>query len=97
MAANFYMGGSGNSPPLISPRKPDGTIGQRINNARLYGLLYSYGQVDLQGTGDVYGSLFAERGFGGGGSWEVFYDFRLQDERRNRVGSRVRVQLWNTF
>jgi hypothetical protein len=52
---------------------------------------------EFQGGGDVYGALFAERGFAGGGSWSIYYDISLSDPLRNRVGSSIRVRLWNTY
>lgn len=97
IGANIRFGGAGNSPTLNNPRKPDGSLGQAIRSTRLYGMFYTYGQSEFQGQGDIYGSVYAERGFGGGGNWEIFYDHRMQDETRTRVGSRLRTQLWNTF
>lgn len=97
IAANIYMGGAGNSPMLQKPERPDGTSGSPITNCRVHGLLYSYGMGEFQGGGDVYGALFAERGFAGGGSWSIYYDISLSDPLRNRVGSSIRVRLWNTY
>ena len=95
-AANLYFSGSGNSPALSNPRKPDGSLGQRIQNCRLYGMFYLYGSCELQGVGDIYGALFADRGFSGGGTWEIFYNSALGEEDQQRIGSNLRVQLWST-
>ncbi len=97
IAANVRFGGAGNSPSLDHPRRPDDSIGQRINDTRLYGLFYTYGLAELYGNGDIFGSIIAEGGFEGGGNWEVFYDHRLSDESRTRIGSRLMADLWNSF
>lgn len=97
MAANIYFGGAGNSPQLDNPRRPDGTLGKPIKNCRLYGLLYSYGTATFQGQGDVYGAVFAQKGFSGGGSWAVYYDSDLGDTMRNQVGSKMRPRMWNSY
>ena len=48
-----------------------------IRECRLMGLMYSYGQMEFQGVGDVYGALYAERGFVSGTAWSVYYNARL--------------------
>ncbi len=97
IAANVYFGGIGSSPSLDHPRKPDDSIGQRIRNVGLYGLIYTYGTMELRANGDIFGAVITEGGFLGGGSWEVFYDHKLQDESRTRLGSRLTASLWNSF
>ena len=97
IAANVHLGGSGSSPRLDNPIRPDGSLGRAIQNTRLYGMFYLYGTAEVQGVGDIYGSFFAERGFQGGGTWEIFYDIQMQNENRTRIGSNLRAQLWNTY
>ncbi len=97
VAANMYFGGAGNSPTLNSPERPDGTTGSSIRNCRLSGLLYTYGTGEYQGQGDVYGAVYSERGFLGGGGWDIYFDYRLQNPIRTRIQSTVRVRLWNTY
>ncbi len=97
VAADMHLAGAGNSPTLGDPIRPDGSIGRSINNLRLYGMFYSYGQAELQGSGDIYGSFHAEQGFSGGGNWEIFYDIQMQNENRVRIGSNLRAQLWNSY
>lgn len=96
IAANIRLNGSGNSPAMTQAERPDRTLAT-INNTRIAGLFYCYGDADFSGQGDVYGALFAERGFLGAGSWDLYYDWRLRDPLRNKIGSRVGSRLWNTY
>jgi hypothetical protein len=38
--------------------------------------------------------VYAEKGFGSGGCPEVYYDYRLRNLLRNRIGSTVIPQAW---
>lgn len=92
-AANFNFGGAGDSPTLVQAEKPDLTEGQ-VPNCRIQGLLYSYGWVNKNGQGSIYGAVYANRGYGAGGCPDIYYDWRLQDILRNRLGSSVKPMLW---
>jgi hypothetical protein len=60
------------------------------------GLLYSWGSLDLGGNRTIYGSVFAEDGYGQGGSPSVWYNARMRDGAWINLNlSRVRRDLWN--
>ncbi len=92
LAANLDMEGSGN-PPTIWAERPDQAM-QLIKKCRVQGLIYTYGTFDHNGQSTMYGAVYAEQGFGAGGCPEVYYDYRLGDILRNRLGSSVVGQVW---
>ena len=59
------------------------------------GLLYTWGQIDCKGNRTVYGSVFAERGYGSNGGPDVWYNYRMKDGRWMNINqSIVRRTLW---
>ncbi len=92
MAANLDMEGQGN-PPSVWGEKPDSST-EVIKKCRVHGLLYTYGTFEHNGQGVVFGAVYAEKGFGSGGCPEVYYDYRLKNLLRNRIGSTVIPQVW---
>ncbi len=113
IGANVDMDGAGISPTFDCPEIPNGMTlcdpahdddlsnqfdSRQIDKCRLQGMFYSYGSSEMNGTGSVYGSYYSERGFQGGGTWDIYYDHRIHpDNLRNRVGSKLSVRLWNTY
>ncbi len=98
VAANVDCAGQGSAAKFNKPTMPDGTLSnQPINALWMAGLMYSYGKFGSNGNNSVYGSLHAEKGYEGGGSWDVYYDYRLKDQNRYKVASKLSVRLWNTY
>lgn len=98
MAANIKVAGQGSAAVYNNPVMPDKTIyNKNIRALWLAGLFYSYGKFESNGNNSVYGSLHAQDGYEGGGSWDVYYDYRLKDRNRYKVASKLSVRLWNTY
>lgn len=98
VAGNLDLGGGGSPPSLDSPEDPDRNIYRKgILKCRLAGLFYTYGSIATNGEASIYGAMFAERGFLGGGGWEIYYDWRLGDPLRNRTSSRTEPAVWDTY
>ncbi|MGF1571722.1 MAG: hypothetical protein ACFCU1_01475 [Sumerlaeia bacterium] len=77
---------------------PDGTSYADADDVNLFhnGLMYSLGEMDLGGNRTVYGSVFAEQGYGQGGSPSVWYNASMRDGGWINLNlSRVRRDLWN--
>ncbi len=98
MAANVKVAGQGSAAVYNNPVMPDKSIyNKNIKALWLAGLFYSYGTFESNGNNSVYGSLHAQNGYSGGGSWDVYYDYRLKDKNRYKVASKLSVRLWNTY
>jgi len=99
IAGNVDLGGTGDPPSLNAPEDPSQTprSDADLDKCRLAGLYYSYGNIEVSGRGDIYGALYAKRGFQGGGDWSIHYDWRLNDPYRNQTSSRTKRSVWNTF
>lgn len=94
-ALDFSFKGSGNPPSIPNAERPD-LATESISKCFWQGLLYTYGTYSDSGSGRLYGAIFAENGYGAGGCPEVYYDWRLSDIMRNRLGSAVKPRLWQT-
>jgi hypothetical protein len=93
ICANYAQGGSGKPAPLLNAEKPimnlDGTVtyqlttlpGPEANSFGVYldGVMYAAGTMSFQGNPVVYGSLVAEKGYGSGGTPEIYYNHKLKD------------------
>lgn len=107
IAANLNMTGQGNPPRHDTILNDDGTrqvlmpngqVPPQQEDFRIFhnGLMYSWGEVRGGGNRTIYGSIYAERGYGSGGSPSVYYNVRLRDGSFLEVNqSRVRRTLWD--
>ena len=96
IAANVYLGGSGNPPNVSNALDPNNNVVDLLK-VRHQGLFYVSGIMDQQGENTIYGSVVAGRGFGAGGCPEVYYDYRLEDGSLFRIQSIVSVRLWKSY
>lgn len=94
MAADFVSKGQGDGHTYDAPEKPDMTSGDPID-IMAYGLMLTYGKMTVTGNPGMYGAVYATEGFDGGGYWRVYYDHRLNEERRMSVDWRVTASLWD--
>ena len=79
-------------------RMPNNTVYADADDVNVFhnGLMYSWGSLDLGGNRTIYGSVFAEQGYGQGGSPSVWYNARMRDGAWINLNlSRVRRDLWN--
>lgn len=101
VAANMEMTGQGNPPSWSSVPgvvMPNFQPPPSNTNFRIFhnGLLYSWGRINGGGNRVVYGSVFAEDGFGSNGDPEVYFNVRMKDGSwLNLNASRVNRRLWN--
>ncbi|MCB2154350.1 hypothetical protein KQI84_05655 [bacterium] len=108
VAANLTFVGQGNPPGYDEildedgveyVTRPDGSSPTN-DEAKQFkishnGLLYTWGQIDCKGNRTVYGSVFADRGYGSNGGPDVWYDYRMKDGRWMDINqSIVRRTLW---
>ena len=62
--------------------------------------MYAAGTVALGGNAGVYGSVIAQRGFIGGGTPDIYYNYKLADglEMNNgNTGSVFQIVLQKTY
>lgn len=103
--ANMKIGGTGNPPTLYNAEDPTAEVAVDAGNAVpdssqhdlpnvfLNGLMYSSGSVQNVGQPKVYGAWVAQDGFTGGGTPDVYYNWRLKDGLvldEGLLGSRLR-------
>jgi hypothetical protein len=99
IGANFFVAGSGNPPLLANVEKPDGTV-TSLSTVYLDGLLYAAGTVGAQGNPQVFGAVVAEKGFVGGGTWDIYYNHKLAsglDLPAGNLGSAFSISMQNNY
>lgn len=105
-----YGGGTGGSIPpardiraldgddyVLSPPSSQGFQDLPEGNPRIThnGLIYSWGEIGINGSKTFYGSLYTRTGFSGTGSREVWYNFRFKDGKYIDINaSRVVRTAW---
>jgi len=102
IAGNMNLNGAGSPPTLNSPEMPADEngihgIGGSIAKCLLAGLFYSYGTINNTGNSEIYGAVYAKKGFQGGGTWDLYYDWRLNDPLRNHVAPPVLRGMWASY
>jgi len=95
MGANFTSNGQGDGHTYDHAEKPDMTLNEEPIDILAYGLLMTYGKMTVTGNPGCYGAVYATDGFDGGGFWNIWYDHRLNEERRMTVDYRVTAALWD--
>ena len=96
ICANFDAGGTGNPPSLGTAEKPDGTAVTSLSKIFLDGVLYAAGTLAMGGNNGVFGSVVAEKGFVGGGTPDIYYNWKLAnglDLSKGNTGSRFKRVL----
>ena len=100
LAAHLDTTGQGNPPrwqdvpDVVMPnfQQPIGVSMNIFHN----GFLYTWGRFEGSGNRTVYGSIYAERGYGSSGSPNVYYNIRMADGSwLNLNTSRVNRTMWN--
>ena len=79
----------------MDAEKPDQTT---VNLLKIYldGVLFSAGTVSLGGNAGVYGSVVSELGFVGGGTPNIYYNYKLENGLeipKGNVGSTFKIVL----
>lgn len=77
ICANMDLAGSPAS--AIPAKDPDGVYAGGGKRAFMDGILCVRGEIKITGNPVVYGSVFAERGFSGTGTMDVWYNAELKD------------------
>ena len=95
VAANMRYTGEGN-PTSYRAERPDGST-QLLQKVSHNGFLCLWGQGELGGNRTFYGSVYAARGFAGGGTPDVYYNHKLGDGTFMPIVSRVSTRLWRTY
>lgn len=107
IGANFSVTGVGDPPdlsdgqsPPLDPFDPNSVQTQTLEKIFLDGVLMSPGRVDMAGNAGVYGSVVAGGGFGGGGTPDIWYNWRLAQGLelfKGNVGSRLKVMSMTNY
>lgn len=98
IGANFDISGIGN-PPSYSAEDPDGNPAV-LSQILLVGVLYASGTIAMGGNAGVYGSVFAQRGFTGGGTPDIYYNANLADGLEfelGNIGSVFKIALQTNY
>jgi len=105
-APNMTMNGGGSPPDCNEILDPDGNpyvVDPDLDNpdrkeefgVNHNGLIYSWGEINVGGTPTVYGSVYTVKGYGSGGTPEVYYNYRMKDGSWLKMNqSRVRRGNW---
>ncbi len=96
IGANMLQKGAGNPANLVAESPAAGHPTQTLAKDYLDGVLYCAGTIDVTGNPVVFGSVVAENGFTGSGTFDVWYNWRLKDGLQlpqGNVGSNFRIVL----
>ncbi len=96
IGANMLQKGAGNPANLVAESPAAGHPTQTLAKVYLDGVLYCAGTIDVTGNPVVFGSVVAENGFTGSGTFDVWYNWRLKDGLQlpqGNVGSNFRIVL----
>lgn len=99
VGAHFDQTGVGTPPTLTAAEKPDGST-EDLAKIYLDGVMYTAGSIALGGNAGVYGCIYAERGFAGGGTPNIYYNHRLENGLelpKGNVGSTFRIVLQKNY
>ncbi|WP_319588761.1 hypothetical protein [uncultured Desulfobulbus sp.] len=77
IGANLDANGCG-SPPSVTGKDPDGAT-SALDKIFAEGVLYVAGTASLGGNAGVYGSIVVERGYTGGGTPDIWYNYELKN------------------
>lgn len=76
------------------PSKPAGEQEDPISlSANIKGVLYATGSMDFQGSPVIFGAVVAERGFGSGGTPDIWYDWSVRSNNWGNMPPAVK-KLW---
>lgn len=92
--ANMNVSGVGN-PQGLNATDPDGNV-VALDKIFLQGVLYSSGAINNTGNPGVFGSVIAERGFQGTGTFDIYFDVNLRNGlplNIGNLGSQFRVVM----
>ena len=95
IAADINFTGQGN-PANYRAERPDGSF-QMLQKLAHNGFLCIWGTANMAGDRVFYGSVYAAKGFSGGGTPDVYYNHKLGDGSFMPIVSRVSTRLWNTY
>jgi hypothetical protein len=79
IGANMLQKGAGNPANLLAESPATGHPKTTLGKVYLDGVLYCAGTIDVTGNPVVYGSVVAQKGFTGSGTFDVWYNWRLKD------------------
>lgn len=102
VGANFDAGGVGSPLPVSDAKDPNGNPppGGQLQKIFLEGVLYAAGTMSMGGNAGIYGSIVAERGYVGGGTPDVWYNFKLAsglELGNGNIGSVFKVAMRTNY